>query len=256
MPLEDLTGAKYINSLNSSWPLGTDLPDAGDDHLRGIKNTLKKSFPLISGPVNRDHTSLSNGSVPTGSRMVFYMAAAPAGWTRFNGIATTYALRVVDPATAGGVGAGRDDPVVNDKVGFHTHPIAEHDSGPSDSIHVHAVNGTTAVGGASHTHTGTTINNGNHSHSFYNLGQIPAGTNQGNVAGSGTVAIQSNIAGAHQHDFTTAASTASHAHTMNFNTSAESGTHGHAIPETVTEYNTDASNWLPRYLDVILCQKS
>lgn len=51
MPLEDLTGNKYISDLNANWPAGTDFPDAGDDHMRGIKNVLLRSFPGITGPV-------------------------------------------------------------------------------------------------------------------------------------------------------------------------------------------------------------
>jgi len=42
MPLEDIEGpGKYPDDLNSAWPLGSDAPSEGDDHLRGIKNVIR-----------------------------------------------------------------------------------------------------------------------------------------------------------------------------------------------------------------------
>lgn len=50
MALEDLTGNKYIDALDSANPVGTtDFVASVDDHLKGIKNVLKKSFPTIDG---------------------------------------------------------------------------------------------------------------------------------------------------------------------------------------------------------------
>jgi len=60
MALEDLTGTKYLDSLVSTNPVGaTDPKSEGDDHIRGIKNTLKLSFPAISGAVTATHTELN-----------------------------------------------------------------------------------------------------------------------------------------------------------------------------------------------------
>lgn len=60
MALEDLTGNKYINALNSSNPVGgADKVKTLDDHARGIKNVLLKSFPQISGAVAANHHQLS-----------------------------------------------------------------------------------------------------------------------------------------------------------------------------------------------------
>jgi len=42
MPLEDIEGSgKFPDDLNSAWPLGSDSPSEGDDHLRGIKNVIR-----------------------------------------------------------------------------------------------------------------------------------------------------------------------------------------------------------------------
>ena len=60
MALEDLTGTKYIDDLNSSNPVGaTDPKSEGDDHIRGIKNVLLTSFPGITGAVTSTHTELN-----------------------------------------------------------------------------------------------------------------------------------------------------------------------------------------------------
>lgn len=59
MALEDLTGTKYIDSLNSSNPTATDGVSEGDDHIRGIKNVLKTTFPNVSGAVTSTHTELN-----------------------------------------------------------------------------------------------------------------------------------------------------------------------------------------------------
>lgn len=59
MSLEDLTGTKYINSLVSTNPSFLDSKSEGDDHIRGIKNVLKLSFPNISGAVTSTHTELN-----------------------------------------------------------------------------------------------------------------------------------------------------------------------------------------------------
>lgn len=93
MALEDLTGTKYIDSLNSSNPTATDPKSEGDDHVRGIKNVLKTTFPNVSGAVNATHTELNrlDGGFPTvqNNLQIYagYVDAAataeilPSGWT-------------------------------------------------------------------------------------------------------------------------------------------------------------------------------
>lgn len=53
MALEDLTGAdKFIDDLVETNPVGTTDPvSSADDHLRGIKNVLKNTFPNIDAAV-------------------------------------------------------------------------------------------------------------------------------------------------------------------------------------------------------------
>ena len=59
MALEDLTGTKYIDDLNSSNPAAGDNVSEGDDHIRGIKNVLKVTLPNITGAVTPTHTELN-----------------------------------------------------------------------------------------------------------------------------------------------------------------------------------------------------
>jgi len=57
MGLETFTG--YINALNENNPLNTDGKNAGDDHIRGIKFTLKTTFPNLTGTVNASQAELN-----------------------------------------------------------------------------------------------------------------------------------------------------------------------------------------------------
>ena len=65
MALEDLTGTKYIDDLNSSNPAAGDNVSEGDDHIRGIKNVLKTTFPNIDGAVNATDTELNYLDITT-----------------------------------------------------------------------------------------------------------------------------------------------------------------------------------------------
>ena len=48
-----------IHQLDTSHPTNVDLLSEGDDHIRGIKSTLKDTFPSINGSVNITHTKLN-----------------------------------------------------------------------------------------------------------------------------------------------------------------------------------------------------
>jgi len=59
MALEDLTGTKYLDDLNASNPAAGDNVSEGDDHIRGIKNVLKLTFPNIDAACNATPTELN-----------------------------------------------------------------------------------------------------------------------------------------------------------------------------------------------------
>ncbi len=53
MALEDLTGSdKFIDNLVNTNPASGDQVQAGDDHIRGVKNVLLNTFPNVDGAVN------------------------------------------------------------------------------------------------------------------------------------------------------------------------------------------------------------
>ena len=59
MALEDLTGTKYIDDLVATNPAAGDNVSEGDDHIRGIKNVLKTTFPNIDGAVTPTDTEIN-----------------------------------------------------------------------------------------------------------------------------------------------------------------------------------------------------
>jgi hypothetical protein len=265
MPLEDLGGNKYIDSLNPAWPVGTDSPSAGDDHIRGVKNVLKKTFPNLTGPVTATQDALNSFAIPSGTRMLFYQPNAPSGWVRVSGINNTYALRVVASSSTGGGTGGADDPVVNDKVPSHTHPMSGA-TASANASHTHSGSGTTGSQSANHTHTGTTNADGSHTHGINDTGEllgfglasydilngVPPASSPGNFGKMGDVRIAT--VAAHSHQFTTGNDSIAHTHTFNFTTNAATDTHSHSFSSN-TDANAAAASWRPRYLDVIIAER-
>lgn len=60
MATEDLTGTgKHIDDLVATNPAATDSVSDGDEHIRGVKNVLKNTFPNLTGAVTATHTELN-----------------------------------------------------------------------------------------------------------------------------------------------------------------------------------------------------
>jgi len=55
-----LEHAVYINALNPLNPAATDGISQADDHMRLIKNTIKLTFPNVTGPISSTHTELNH----------------------------------------------------------------------------------------------------------------------------------------------------------------------------------------------------
>ncbi len=53
------SSANYISQLNPVWPRSEDFIAEGDDHIRLIKDTLKKTFPNFSGPITASQETLN-----------------------------------------------------------------------------------------------------------------------------------------------------------------------------------------------------
>lgn len=227
MPLETIDANSTIDELNPDWPLGgEDYPDAGDDHIRNIKAVIQQTFPNITGPVLPSQGDINTGSVPSGSNLLFYNSVAPLGWTRVPDITATRGLRVVESTTGGATYGGSHDPVLNDKVPSHTH----------------LVNGNTGNNSSSHSHSGNTNYGGVHDHNIGTKTQYDAGTDRTGPAGGNQTGNSGSYIlddGNHRHSFATGNQSANHSHSVNITSNA----------------NGSASNWIPRYFDVIMCKK-
>jgi hypothetical protein len=155
MPLEDLTGAsKFIDSLNSLNPDGaTDTIDEGDDHLRGIKNVLKNTFPNITEAITAT-AALINGF---DARLVVLEAVGltPAAQNPIGTIKMT--TQNVNPGTyiAGttwaqiaqgrtligeGAGAGLTTRTAGTELGVEDAIVPQHTHTASQVAHSHTVN--------------------------------------------------------------------------------------------------------------------
>ena len=171
MPLEAATS---LEQLQDTWPLGGDSLNKGDDHVRLIKQVLKTQFPgvdlngfkipiiatedeinFLSGVttpiqtqfddlgvrVSANEDAIAN-LIETGTKMMFYQAAAPTGWT-IDTTVTDNMLRIVDGTIlVGGAAGGTGDPVTHShttgshalteaEMPSHTHGIANGVTGSS-----------------------------------------------------------------------------------------------------------------------------
>ena len=119
MALEDLTGTKYIDDLVATNPAAGDNVSEGDDHIRGIKNVLKTTFPNIDGAVNTTEDELNlldgktgvanqtttTGSVALPSGTTGQRDGSPsAGFIRFN--TTVTSAEIYDGSAWTAVGGG------------------------------------------------------------------------------------------------------------------------------------------------------
>lgn len=94
----------YIQDLDEATPIGVSgVESAGDDEIRTIKSAIANTFPNIAGVVTATQDEI-NGAVfwGSGTKMVFYQAAAPTGWTQdVSAGLNDSALRLVSGATGG-----------------------------------------------------------------------------------------------------------------------------------------------------------
>lgn len=234
MSLADLDGyiGDWIETNASNQPPGGDPRSQGDDHLRGIKGVVKRTFPNFAGAaVNPTEDELNtldgiNTGASVESRLAaleagdakfpggnttfiaFWQAAAPAGWTQQTDTETpgldNSMLRVVQ--TAGGGIGGSDNPI----------SMAASDV-------------------PAHNHSASVTGSGLHDHPIYRPG---AGQNRNFIDlefVTGEVATTEQISDID-----------------NYLVVNQRGSHSHGA--TVNN-NTGPANWEPKYVDMIIASK-
>ena len=66
--------AVYLNTLDATYPTGSDSKGEGDNHLRLLKTVLKATFPYVTGPILVGQTEL-NYLTGLSSNLVSQLAA-------------------------------------------------------------------------------------------------------------------------------------------------------------------------------------
>lgn len=162
----------------------------------------------------------------TGTRLLFPQASAPTGWTRVTtDEANNRMLRVVSSG-AGGVTGGSNSPILNNVVPSHTHTFS---TGGQSADHTHS--GYTGGQSANHVHDYMTplrasdIDRGSGPNSLWSL-------DDNGIYNTG------GFSNDHSHGFNTGGVSSNHIH---------SGS---------TDNGSSQTNWTPRYIDMILCQKN
>ena len=147
-----LETASYIHQLEPSNPAPTDQLRQADDHLRLIKQTLRLTFPNITGPVTASQDDLNNPSViPVGLAALWFLGeeTVPSGWAVCDG--RTVPLSdgsgtITTPDMRGLIPFGADaSHAVGTTFGNTSVTVATNNSGS----HTHTVDG------GDHTHSGT-----------------------------------------------------------------------------------------------------
>ena len=207
------TGSTIASFITSN-PTSSDPVNQGDDHLRLIKSVLQAQFPgtgglgyataitateaelnYVHGVTSNIQTQINN-ILPSGTKLAFFQAAAPSGWTQI----TTYAnhmLRVVS-GVGGGFG-GTHSPILNNiSVPAHTHTFSGTFTGAALPTHSHLFNTpinnqSLSGGGSSCSNVVGSLNGTTQAVSAGTPSGTIAGTNANNTAVSWTPQYLDNI---------------------------------------------------------------
>lgn len=213
---------------------------------------------------------------PAGTRMPFAQLSAPTGWTQINDATTDDRMLRVVNGSGGGTG-GSASPILMNVVPAHYHAYAGTSSIESAN-HSHTYSGTSSGESAGHTHGGTTGAGSAHSHGVsdpghthtlkgwaandVNFGTYNVSTDDqygGPTAANGIdgnyTGISINNESAHTHAFTTGAQSANHTHSYSGTSSGVSANHTHSYSGN-TDNGSSQTNWAPKYLNLIICQKT
>ena len=261
------------NSSTGDWNVFGNLSVAGTSSFAGAASLSTGSISgVMTAPtaaVGTSTTQLATTAFvttavttyfPAGTRLPFAQAAAPTGWTQdTSDNANNRMLRVV-AGTGNGVG-GSASPILNNVVPSHTHTVSSSGTTSAENTgHTHGFSGNTGGTSNDHVHTGTTDGmnaNNPHSHNIY--GPNGGGGNPGgdlNTSAGFTQPVTSTDIN-HGHTFTTGGQNAGHTHGFSGSTGDISNNHNHTVTVSgTTAANGSASDWAPRYIDLIICAKN
>jgi hypothetical protein len=128
----------YIELTNSIDKAGRTTPTAnlkmGGKRHTGCGNAVDTTDYCTLGQAQ----TLVAGIIPSGTKMPFYQASPPAGWTAAS-VTNDSMMRVVTAATTGGTGGGSMSPILITAVPSHTHTVSG-DTGNQSADHTHGYN--------------------------------------------------------------------------------------------------------------------
>ena len=219
---------------------------ASDPHKQ---YALESSLATVatSGSFN-DLLDKPSTGMPSGTRMLFYQANAPTGWSQV----TSLNDRVLRVVSGNGGSTGGSWSISGLNVEGHTLSTSE--------IPSHSHSGSTSTDGY-HSHSGSTNTTGNHQHELYygknsdasdvrDQGSYQYMTETENDTGHSVYySLQPFIssAGNHSHSLSINGN-GNHNHSLSINNTGGDGSHSHGISHD--------GNWRPAYADVIVCEKN
>ena len=210
--------------------------------------------------------------IPSGTKMLFYQASAPTGWTKLTGD-DNKTLRVVSGSGGGSGGTNSFTSAFSER----SVPLTAHNHTGNVSVQSndHTHRGTTGNQSANHTHRGNTGNaNANHNHPMNsgsasgqfveNVGKQRAGYQDGGRSavddiGVGRASVRytqqnTNSSGAdHTHSYATGDQSRNHSHS--FNTGGVSSNHRHNLSISNEGSSSANMDFRVQYIDVIVCKK-
>ena len=188
-------------------------------------------------------TAVGNTTFPSGTRSLFAQATAPVGWVQ-DTTNTDCMLRVVNDGTGYGTG-GSASPITMNVVPAHTHNYSS-TSGNNNVDHYHAVNINTGGQSQGHTHGD---NGHTHPYTIWSSWQPQSGSATPCWYSTSTSTTGTGYANL-------AANNVDHYHSVSGNTGNTNNTnHTHTVGGT-TDNGSSSTTWYPKYLNIIVCQKT
>jgi len=93
----------FIDDLNAANPTATDNVSEGDDHIRGVKATLKSTFPNVTGAITPTETELNYVDGVTSSIQSQFNAQSDTTYTASTGLTLTGTAFSVQPDLRDGI---------------------------------------------------------------------------------------------------------------------------------------------------------